>query len=239
MFNSKQMLDQLVQTVQGMATGNTASSQQQTGIGGLLSNPTVTGALSGAGGGLLAGLLLGNKNVRNIGGNVAAVGGAAALGAIAFKAYRNWQANKNTSTGVSAQNFQQQPQQVLDFDNLPAAKQEDHSRAMLTAIIAAAKADGNFDERERQIIHEQTAKIGDPETTAWVQQEINKPLDVNRVAALVSSPELAAEIYLASLFVINEQNELEKAYLNSLAEKLGLEPQLRREIEQQLAHASL
>jgi len=224
MFNARQMLDQLVQTAQG-----TGASQQKSGIGGILSNPMVTGA----GGGLLAGLLLSNKKVRK----VAAVGGTAALGAVAISAYRNW---KNQSTGVSAQNVQQQPQQVvLEFDSFPPAKQEDHSRAMLTAIITAAKADGHFDERERQIIREQTEKIGDPETTAWVQQEINKPLDVNQIASLATSPELAAEIYLVSLIVIDEQNEREKAYLNLLVEKLGLEPQLQMDIERQMAHASL
>ncbi len=229
MFNAKQMLDQLMQTAQGMAT-NTASPSKKSGISDILSNPMVAG-----GGGLLAGLLLGNKKVRKMGGTVAAVGGAAALGAIAFKAYRNWQASKGTSTDAPAQDYRQQPQQTdLDFDNLPTAVQEENSRAMLTAIIAAAKADGHFDERERQMIHEQTQKIGDTETTAWVQQEIYKPLDINQIAALATSPELAAEIYLASLMVIDEQNEREKTYLNSLAERMGLEPQLRREIEQRL-----
>jgi uncharacterized membrane protein YebE (DUF533 family) len=230
MFNAKLMLDQFVQTAQGMGV-NAASLQQKAGI---LSNPLVAG-----GGGLLAGLLLGNKKVRKIGGKVAVVGGAAVLGAIAFNAYRNWQANKNQPSGFPAQNIQQPQQVVLDFDDLPPSVQEDNSRAMLTAIIAAAKADGHFDQRERQIIHEQTAKIGDPETTAWVQQEIRKPLDVDEIAALATSPELAAEIYLASLIVIDEQNEREKTYLNSLAEKLGLEPQLRMEIERQIVNASL
>jgi uncharacterized membrane protein YebE (DUF533 family) len=241
MFNARQMLDQLAQAAQGMvspAAASTFSSQQTagiTGLGGILNNPVITGA----GGGLLVGLLLSNKNVRKIGGKVAVVGGAAALGAIALTAYRNWQANQNPSSGVPLQNVQPPQQVTLEFDSFPAAKQEEHSRAMLTAIIAAAKADGHFDERERQIIHEQTAKIGDAETTAWVQQEIYKPLDVNRVASLATSPELAAKIYLASLIVIDEQNESEKKYLNSLAEKLKLEPQLRMEIERQLAHASL
>ena len=233
MFNAKRMLDQLVQTVQGAATSiNTKSSQSQ---GGMFSNPALTGALSGAGGGLLAGMLLGNQKTRKITGKVASLGGAAALGGLALNAYRNWQTNKSTATGVTQQNIPQQPQPVtLEFDNLTEAKQEDHSRAMLTAIIAAAKADGHFDERERQIIQEQTASMDDPEAKTWIQQEINKPLDVNQIAALATSPELAAEIYLASLIVIAEQNESEKIYLNSLAEKLGLEPQLRMEIEQQL-----
>lgn len=72
-----------------------------------------------------------------------------------------------------------------------------------------------------------------------MQQEIRKPLDAARIAALATSPELASEIYLASLMVIDEQNEREKIYLNSLAEKLGLDPQLRLEIEQQLTQAGV
>jgi len=38
---------------------------------------------------------------------------------------------------------------------------------------------------------------------------------------------------------INGQNENEKTYLDTLAEKLGLDPQLRKEIEQQLAAKKL
>ena len=232
MFNAKQFLDQLVQGMEVKAS----SSQTSAGLGGVLSNPTIAGALSGVGGGLLAGLLFNNKNVSKIGGNVATVGGTAALAVIATKAYQNWQAKKNAAT----QNTQQQPQQsVLDFDSLPKENQEEQSRAILTAVIAAAKADGYFDERERQIIREHAEKIGDADTMAWVQQQINKPLDVNEIAALATSPELAAEIYLASLIVIDVKNESEKLYLNSLAEKLKLEPQLRLEIEQQLTQSNL
>ena len=232
MFNAKQFLDQLVQGMEVKAS----SSQTSAGLGGVLSNPTIAGALSGVGGGLLAGLLFNNKNVSKIGGNVATVGGTAALTVIATKAYQNWQAKKNVAT----QNTQQQPQQsVLDFDSLPKENQEEQSRAILTAVIAAAKADGYFDERERQIIREHAEKIGDADTMAWVQQQINKPLDANEIAALATSPELAAEIYLASLLVIDVQNESEKLYLNSLAEKLKLEPQLRLEIEQQLTQSNL
>ena len=244
MFNSSQILDQLLQTAQGMMANPTSSSQQKGGsgiggIGDLLNNPMISGALSGIGGGLLSGLLSGNNKVSKTGGSLASIGGAAALGSLALTIYRNWMASKNQASGV--QNFLQQPQgkqsqpAVSEFNNLSPAKQEDYSRAMLVAIIAAAKADGQIDQREQQIIHEQIAKTGDSEAAAWIRQEINKPLDVNQVAALATSPELATQIYLASLIVIDEQNELEKAYLDSLAGKLKLDPQLRREIERQVA----
>ena len=238
MFNATQILNQLVQAAQGMvapATAGAASSQQNAGttvLGGLLNNPAVTGALSGVGGGILAGLLFGNKG-SNIGGKLVTIGGAAALGTLAFKAFRNWQANSSAASQNVNQPSQEQP--ALEYNNLSAEKQEDHSRVMLTAFIAAAKADGQFDEREQQMVQKLTDQAGDPETAAWVQQEISKQLDADQVAALATSPELAAEIYLASLIVIDDQNEQEKKYLDSLAEKMNLEPQLRQEIEQQLA----
>jgi len=239
MFNSSQILDQLLQTAQGMMANSASSSQQKggiSGIGNLLNNPMISGALSNIGGGLLSGLLSGNNRVSNTntGGNLASIGGAAALGSLALSVYRNWMASKNQASGV--QNFLQQSQPVdSEFNNLSPEKQEDHSRAMLVAIIAAAKADGQIDQREQQIIHEQIEKTGDEEATTWIRQEMNKPLDINQVAALATSPELATQIYLVSLMVIGEQNEAEKVYLNSLAGKLKLDPQLRREIERQAA----
>ena len=239
MFNATQILNQLVQAAQGMvapATAGAAAPSQQNeetsvlgGLGGLLNNPAITGALSGVGGGILAGLLFGNKG-SNIGGKLVTIGGAAALGTLALKAFRNWQANNSAAT----QNANQQLQPALEFGNLSAAIQEDHSRVMLTAFIAAAKADGQIDEREQQMI-QSLDKEGDAETKAWIQQELSKELDADQVAALATSPELMAEIYLASLIVIDEQNDQEKMYLDSLAEKMNLDPQLRKEIEQQLA----
>ncbi|MCL2727555.1 MAG: tellurite resistance TerB family protein [Bacteroidales bacterium] len=216
MFNAKQLLNQLVQT------------KQSANLGGLLSNPAVTGALGGVGGGLLTGMLLNSRNSGKIAGGI----GAAALGGVALNVYKNWQANKNVPQK------QQQPQpsknNALDFDSMPAAKQDEHSKAMLAAIIATAKADGQFDERERKLIREETDKLNDPQASAWVQQEVNKPLDVKYVAGLATSEEMASEIYYASLMAADRQNQLDVRYLESLAKELKLDPQLKLEIEQQL-----
>lgn len=238
MFNAKELLGQLLGGNPGTGATNTGNASAGEGIlgglGSLLSKP----AVMGAGGGLLAGLLLGNKSVRKIGGNVAMAGGAVALGALALKAFRNWQNGRQTTQQPDLQ-WPAAPNtaQELDFDCLPDEEQEKHSRAMLAAIVAAAKADGQFDRREQQMIREQLAKIGDAETTEWVQQEIHKPADPARVAAMSSSPAMAAEIYLASLVVIDRQNAAERTYLDALAQKLGIESQLQSELEQQLAIA--
>lgn len=241
MFNAKDMLGQFMQSAQGTGAAqpsNNQSGQLLGGLGSLLNNPGVTGALSGAGGGLLAGLLLGNKKARNIGGKVAMAGGAVALGAIALKAFKNWQSNNNAQAGMQAQGFAQgQNNDELDFDCLAGEQQEIQCRAMLSAIIAAAKADGHFDDRERTIVREQMNKIGDADTVQWVQEEIRKPLDPKRIAAMATSPEMASEIYLASLMVIDQQNEHEHAYLDSLAAELKLPTQLKIELGRQFAGA--
>jgi len=254
MFNAKQLLDQLIQPKQG-ASSASATSQLSAGIGGLLNkaggllnnpgdlldkaggmlkNPAVSGALAGVGGGLLSGMLLNSKNSGKIAGSL----GAVALGGVALTAYKKWQAKKNPSQANLTQT-QQQPQQAkgaeLDFDSMSATKQNEHSKAMLAAIIAVAKADGIFDDRERKLISEETEKLNDPEASAWVQQEINKPLDVKYIAGLATSEEMAAEIYFASLMAGDQQNELDVKYLESLAKELKLDPQLKLEIEQQLA----
>lgn len=241
MLNIKNLLDQVISTTQTGASHTAPSRPSSLGssLGGLLSNQSVsTGALAGiGGGGLLTALFSNNKTIRSLGG----LGGGAALGTLALQAYRNWQTKNNVPESNTGAPVQKQPQSGgLDFDRLhfgvlPEAAQEERSRAILSAMVAAAKADGVFDARERQIILEEVQKMGDSETMAWVQQEIYKPLDLDEIAALATSPEMASEIYLASLIVIDEQNALEKQYLDLLATKMKLHPQLREEIERQVA----
>ena len=189
------------------------------------STPTGTGAIAGAGVGLLSGLLLGNKKMGGIG----AVGGTAALGALAFAAINKWQAGKGAPAGSP-----QTQSAALNFDAMPPQNQEEYNRALLAAIVAAAKADGVFDPGERKYIQEQTEKLNDPQMTAWVQQEISKPLDVGAIAALATSPEMAAELYLASFVIIEQPNNPERKYLDALATKMNIDRQLQRELEGQV-----
>jgi uncharacterized membrane protein YebE (DUF533 family) len=45
------------------------------------------------------------------------------------------------------------------------------------------------------------------------------------------SPEMAAEIYLASVLVVDETTTMERAYLDELAMQLRLEPGLKAALE--------
>lgn len=163
-MNTRGLLDQLLKSGQSMLQDkNKGKSGKQSsgsdslinGLGSLLGGGKGQGVsqnglgslLSGAGGGALAAgamSLLRGKRSRGMGGKVLTYGGLAALGVLAYKAYNNWQA----SQGLTAQ---REPQTI---DRLPEAEAEQHSQAILRALVAAAKADGHVDERERELIEE-------------------------------------------------------------------------------------
>jgi uncharacterized membrane protein YebE (DUF533 family) len=224
-MNTRGLLDQLLKSGQQLLEkqgGTTKPGNPSGGLGGLL---------SGAGGGLLGGgalgLLLGSKKARKYGGKALTYGGLAALGVLAYKAYGNWQANQR---GAAAE-----PQTL---DRLPPAQAEQHSQAVLRALVAAAKSDGHIDERERALIEGEFTRLdSDRELQHWLHAELNKPLDPAEVARAAQTPEMAAEMYLASVMMVDQENFMERAYLDELARQLRLDPGLRQALEAQVRDA--
>lgn len=215
-MNTKNLLDQLLasgQSLLGQATRGSAPG------GGINVSDFSKGALAGG----ALGLLLGNKGVQRMGGGALKYGSAAALGALAYRAYTGWQQQQQ---GVAAA----APAQTLD--RLPAPEVEAHSRGILQALIAAAKADGHVDERERGLIQQEVGKLADDaETRTWLEREIARPLDPTQVAAAATTPELASEMYLASLMAADAQGYMERAYLDELARQLKLPAGLKEALE--------
>lgn len=98
-------------------------------------------------------------------------------------------------------------------------------------MIAAAKSDGKIDAEEKAAIFERLNAMDlDGETKAFVFDELSAPLDINAVVAGADTPEHAAEIYAASLVAIEADTAAEKAYLQMLAARLELAPDLVAEI---------
>lgn len=221
------LLDKLLQAGHGTAqnVGNRGhASMQGSPVGSLL---------KGVGGGALAagtiGVLMGSKKARKIGGKALKYGGMAALGLVAYKAFNSWRQNNSAAAPV------QQPRTV---DRIPAPEAEFHGRAVLRAIIAAAKSDGHIDDRERQLIDQGIAQLTDDRSLRlWVDQELRKPLDPAEVATSATTPEIAAEMYLASLLVVDEENFMERAFLDELARQLKLDPSFKLELERQANQA--
>lgn len=111
---------------------------------------------------------------------------------------------------------------------------EGHSELILKAMINAAKADGRIDEGEiRRILGKLQESGVDDEARQFVLTEMRKPMETEKlVAAVQGQPELAAEIYGASLLAIEVDTPAEKRYLDQLAAGLGLHPEVAQRIKE-------
>ena len=221
-MNIQGFLDHLLKSAQGGgASGNPANSAPaQGGLGGMLNADFGKGALTGGALGLLLGK---NKTTRKL----ATYGGLAAIGVMAYKAYGDY---KQQQGGT-----QIDPQTV---DRLPPPQAELHSQAILKALVGAAKADGHIDAREREVIEGEFSRVNqDAELQQWLHAELEKPLDPAEIARAATTPEIASEMYLASLMAADEQNFMERAYLDELARQLKLDDALKARLEQQLKQA--
>lgn len=193
---------------------------------------------TGAAAGSLITMLLGSKRGRKLGGGALKLGSMAAVGALAWKVYQDYQAKQTPQAPAGAANAP--PPLALPapakFENLSGPQIEQHSQAMLKAMIAAARADGHMDERELGLVQAELKRLdGDPATQRWVEEEMRKPVEPRDVAAMATSPEMAAEVYLASVLVADETTTMERAYLDALAAQLNLPAAVKAELEAKAA----
>ena len=230
-MSAQSLLDQLLKTGLSVVNDARGSVQQARERGDL--DKYAKGA---AAGGVLA-LLLGSRGGRRIGGSALKLGSMAALGMLAWKTYNDWQASQQAAApagaaGAPAGSGTAVVSPYAPPLALPAPQAEAHGRVLLKAMIAAAKSDGHLDERERQLVEaELTRSEADPAVRAWVEAELRRPVEPADVAAGATTPELAAEVYLASLLVVDETGTMERAYLDALARELRLDDGLRRQLE--------
>lgn len=227
-MSARQLLDQLLQSGQSLA--QQAAGRIQQGGGGKGGGSFLTGLGGGALGAGALGLLLGSKKARKVGGKVAMYGGMAALGALAYRAYGQWQDNQARQQNAPA------PAAPQTLDRLPAPEAEVHSNAVLVAMIGAAKADGHIGTEERHLLETELTRLsGDDADRNWLEAELARPVDPSAVARAAKTPEMAAEMYLASVLVVDEESFMERAYLDELARQLKLDPELKQQLEAQVA----
>lgn len=172
--------------------------------------------------GALAGAVLGGGSMKS----AIKGGGMALLGTLAVSALRNW--GKGGSAPANPQEFAEAaPLGVRPPQNAAEEKQlQEKATLILRAMISAAKADGEIDGAEMQRIVSHLGKDGiTDEERAFVESEMKKPMDLNGLVNQVNDPELAAEVYIASLLAIEVDTTAERDYLGRLAAGLGLSQQ--------------
>lgn len=197
-----------------------------------------TGTIAGG----LAGMLLGNKLMREVASGAVQVGAVAAIGGLAYKAYQNYQEGKPIVPQAIADMLAGGPTQSQDHiiaqqpaigSWIPPQNQSAHlSRLLLRAMIAAAAADGDLDVSEYERIREQLrASDLSSEDQLFVSQLMLRPSTIEELAAEASTPELAAEIYAAARLAIHPDLQAERDWMDRLAAALGLEPVLRAHLD--------
>lgn len=220
MFDAKKLLDQFLGNAKDAKTGGLS-----------------TDFMKGAGAAGLATILLSSKTGRKLAGSAVKYGGAAVLGGLAYTAYKNWQAQQQGGV-ASAEPMKDVTPTPEITKALQAPPTDQASLAILRAMIAAAKSDGHIDAAEQKAIFGKLDSLNlDTEAKAFVMDELRKPLDIDTVVALATSPEIAIEIYTASVLAIDPDDPAEQAYLATLASRLKLDPGLKASIEQEARKA--
>ncbi len=217
----------------------------------------MAGVAGGVAAGGLLGLLLGNKKARKkvgkFAGGVAGYGGAAALGALAYSAYRNWQTEQQTPQPAPTRQAAaysaradvgippEQPPVGSKFrpETAPARDGKPFELALIMAMIAAANADGHIGPEEQRFIFDRVGEMPlDAEGKAFVFDALGSPPSLRDIVALAEGQEQAAELYLVSRLAIDPDHPMEQAYLEALASRLSLPRDLVNHLESQAAAAT-
>lgn len=209
-------------------------------LGQLINSGAATGLAGGVLGGLASGLVT-SKSGKKMGKKALKYGGVAAVGALAYTAYKRYSNNQSPQaagdqSSMASETLLAAPQDSAFLPN--SADQEANNELSLTlirAMIAASRADGQMDAQESQTIFQRIESLDlDEESRACVIAEMNHPVNMDTIVSSATTPELAAEIYAASLLAIDVDNAAESGYLAMLAARLQLPDQLVSEIEHQV-----
>lgn len=216
-------LQSIMNQFSGSTTADNTSSQMITSRLGQVSNMLPGGLAGGAMAGGVMALLLGNKSTRRFAGTAATYGGAALLGGLAYKAYKNWQEGKSHKTYITENSF-----------TSPDIMSADYQLTLIKAMIASARADGHIDASERQRIYDALGKMDlSMEHKALIFDLLHQPITVSEIALGAINLEQKTELYLVSCMIIDPDHPAERAHLTELAEVLNLPSELAQQLQLQ------
>ncbi|MDY6400411.1 MAG: DUF533 domain-containing protein [Synergistales bacterium] len=228
-------MDLLGSMVQGTMASSPAASARMSNAGNGIQD--LLGSLMGAGqsvtqrvggdnlaaGGIgaLLGTLMGGS--RSTTANALGGGMMGLLGMMAYKALTN--SNARASAPAQAQ--------VPAYTQPTPQQQATDAEIILIAMIDAAKADGQVDADELNKIMSNLKSSGaGQEGVNYVIQKLQGPMETAKIVAAVKGrPELAAQVYSASLMAIEVDTDAEKKYLDKLAKAMGLNSNVIQNIE--------
>jgi uncharacterized membrane protein YebE (DUF533 family) len=224
MFDPKSLLNDLLGS-QIPGTGSTVRGAAGKATQLAKDNPLAAGAL--------VAVLLGTNTGRELTGTALKLGGIAAIGGLAYKAYQNYR-----NGGQPEEAAQQSPELLpppADTGFHPAQAPQGETEFALTlvrAMIAAANADGHIDDDEKKKIADKLALSGlSAEAEQFLNNEIAKPLSIEDLVGAAQTDEQKIELFTAARLTIEPDTRVERGYLDLLAGRLNLPDALIDHIE--------
>lgn len=210
--------------------GRTAGRASGGGLGDLLGG--LTGGRSGssrtgAGGGLgdLLGGLLGGGAAGGLGGLLGGLTGSGQTPAAP--------ANNRSFGDVLNSSFTNQGEPDVE----PTADQNAVAALMLSAMIQAAKSDGEIQDAEKEKLLGNLGDVSEAEM-AFVQAEMAKKVDITALVRNVPAG-LEAQVYTMSVMAIDLDSQAEAQYLHDLATALEIDKDGVNDIHAKLGVAAL
>lgn len=167
-------------------------------------------------------LLLGTKTGRKVGNSALKLGSAAAVGGLAYQAYKKWQENQVIT---EKRNNDADMPALLESDQ---NQQDQHSLILLKAMLAAASADGHIDETEMQQIRQH---LGEIQADVDLDVLLFESANAESVAAMSDSLNLSMQIYLVSSLVLDKNNAADQVYRQALITALQLSDEMVQALE--------
>jgi len=224
MFDPKKLLDELLGSSIPGTTGTVRDKAGQA-VQMAKDNPLAAGAI--------AAVLLGTGPGRKITGSAVKLGGLAAIGGLAYKAYQNYKNGQAPDPAAEKQPELLPPPADTSFhpSQMPQGEAE-FALVLIRAMIAAAKADGHIDDEERNRIGDKLALSGiGSEAEQFLNDELAKPSNMDELVAAAQTDAQKVELYTASRLAITSDTRAERGYLDLLAGRLNLPDTLVEHIE--------
>jgi len=232
MLDPKKLLDDLLGS-QIPGTDATVRDKAGQAVQMAKDNPLAAGAI--------AAVLLGTGAGRQVTGAAVRLGGLAAIGGLAYKAYQNYKNGAEPARAPASEPELLPPPADTSFHPSQAPQGEDaFTLTLVRAMISAAKADGHVDADERKKIADKLSLSGiGPEAEKFLMAELERPLDLDELVAAAHTEAQKLELYTASRLTIDPDTRAERGYLDLLAGRLGLPDALVDHVEATVSAAKV
>jgi uncharacterized membrane protein YebE (DUF533 family) len=167
-------------------------------------------------------------------------GGMAVIGVLAYQAFKRYQGQQAGESGVKSPDAAAVvPPADNGFHPAQAPGGADAlSGVFVKAMVAATQADGVIDEDEQRKLAGRLDQLGiSSADRRGLAEQLTTPVNLREILNAATSPEVALQIYMASVLAIAVDTPAERNYLDGLARSLNIDPALKAQVEQTLGRA--